>query len=70
MAFSFIANYYCPLNITHRSQHAENGVLGDFFVATSPYRRFHSSAGGDSAASASMILRSASGWLKKVSKFR
>ena len=33
-----IENYYCPLNITHRSQHAENGVLGDFFVATSPYR--------------------------------
>lgn len=29
--------YYCPLNLTRLSQHAENGVLGDFLVATSPY---------------------------------
>ena len=29
--------YYCPLNMTRFSQHAENGVLGDFLVATSPY---------------------------------
>ena len=32
-----VLNYYCPLNLTRLSQHAENGVLGDFLVATSPY---------------------------------
>lgn len=32
-----INKYYCPLNMPHLSQHAEDDVFGYFLVVTSPY---------------------------------